>query len=85
MYSRDTNPLARLWDKRLPIALVSLVFGLLGAVYSLVVDEIYRAQIVVSPVTQKSLPGGLGQLGNLAALAGISVGATSSSESIATL
>ena len=85
MHSRDSNPLARLWAKRLPIALVSLAFGVSGAVYSLAVDEIYRAQIVVSPVTQKSLPGGLGQLGNLAALAGISVGATSSSESIATL
>ena len=85
MQVAEPNPLLLLWEKRLAILLTAFGFGLLGAGYSLWVDEIYRAQVVVSPVTQKSLPGGLGQLGNLAALAGISVGATSSSESIATL
>lgn len=85
MQPSPQNPLLALWSRRLVIFATITIFGGVGATYSLLVDEIFRAQVVISPVTQKSLPGGLGQLGNLAALAGISVGATSSSESIATL
>lgn len=57
------------------IVAVALVAAVIGAVVSLQMRKVYRAQTLVAPVLQgPGGAGGLGQLGGLAALAGFDLG-----------
>jgi uncharacterized protein involved in exopolysaccharide biosynthesis len=64
-----------IWKKRWLIIGVVCVAAVLAAGYSLTLPNIYRAEVVITPVGEKS--GGqmsLGGLGGLASMAGISLG-----------
>jgi uncharacterized protein involved in exopolysaccharide biosynthesis len=63
--------LRMLWQRRVLILLVALVFGAAGATYSLLATPIYRAQVTLLPVTNRAGQGLAGQLGGLAGLAGL--------------
>lgn len=82
-----------LWQRRLLIACVTVVFALLATAAAWLTPKTYKAAVVVSPVSNTaggSQLGGLSslvsQFGGLASLAGISVGADSKkTESVAVL
>jgi uncharacterized protein involved in exopolysaccharide biosynthesis len=81
-----------LWDRRLLIAALSLGFGIVAAVVSLLMPEKYEASVVLSPVDDDGggKLGGAGallsQFGGLASLGGVSLGGGGTkSVSIATL
>lgn len=91
--SRGASPeveVARLlrgiWSGRWLIAAVTGVTLVLGITYALTATRIYRADVVMSPAEQRRESVNLGQLGSLAALAGIGLpGGSSSSEPLAVL
>jgi len=73
------------WRGRLVIAAAGAVFAIAAVAYSLMAQEWYRAEVVLSPAEEPSaLPFG-GQLGGIAALAGIGVGGGNVVEAVATL
>jgi uncharacterized protein involved in exopolysaccharide biosynthesis len=80
--------LAKSWKT---LAVASFVSALIMAGISLPMRNVYRGQVIVAPVTEDSTmsgeSGGLHQLGGLAALAGINIGAGADrrEEEIATL
>lgn len=67
-----------LWRRKLIIVLAPLIIGILAALYSLTISNTYLSDTLLSP-TKEAQGAGLnniaGQLGGLASLAGISVGA----------
>lgn len=72
--------LQNLWDtvlERWRVVLLFVVIGAIaGSVYALLATPWYRAQVVLSPVSEKSVSGALGALGglgDLASIAGISI------------
>ena len=75
----------QLWTRKFFILCVSLLFGAVGAAYSLFATEMFRAETVLMPISQKSASGALGQLSGLASLVGVNIGATNASESVAIL
>lgn len=66
-----------IWSGRWFIVLISAGFTLAGAAYAFLAQELYRAEVVLAPADQKSMAGGLGDLGaslgGLAALAGVNL------------
>lgn len=55
------------------IIAVTMVFALASIAYALLANEIFRAEVLLAPAKEQSSPIG-GQLGGLAALAGVTVG-----------
>ncbi|MFM7626994.1 MAG: GNVR domain-containing protein, partial [Gammaproteobacteria bacterium] len=53
--------------------------------YALLAQEWWRAEVVLAPADKKSLPGSLAQLGGLASLAGVNIGAGGDQEPLAVL
>ena len=85
----DEVSLRELWDifwrgKWIIIA-VTAVFAIGSVVYALMAEEWYRAEVLIAPADEKSTSGLGGQLGGLAALAGVSVGGGNSAEAVAVL
>lgn len=74
-----------LWRGKWIIITVTAVFAVAAVVYALLATEWYRAEVLLAPAEERSMQGLGGQLGGLAALAGVSVGAGDSSEAIAVL
>jgi uncharacterized protein involved in exopolysaccharide biosynthesis len=64
------------WDHKLLVGAISLVFGLIAAYFALTATEIYRAQVVVTIVHDNALGSGgslTNQLGGLASIAGVNL------------
>ena len=85
----DEISLRELWDilwrgKWIVIA-VTAVFAVGSVTYALLAEEWYRAEVLLAPAEAKSTSGLGGQLGGLAALAGVSVGDGDSAEALAVL
>ena len=74
-----------LWRGRWIIIAVTAAFTVASVVYALLATEWYRAEVLLAPAEERSVQGLGGQLGGLAALAGVSVGGGSSAEPIAVL
>lgn len=75
-----------LWNKRWRIAGISVLFALVSASYALFATKWYRAEVLLAPADATSVPAVLGgQLGGLAALAGVSIGGRDSAEAVAVL
>lgn len=74
-----------LWGGKWVIIAVTAVFAIAAVTYALNAREWYRAEVLLAPAEQKATPSFTGQLGGLAALAGVSVGGGDSAESIAVL
>jgi uncharacterized protein involved in exopolysaccharide biosynthesis len=65
------------WRRKLVIALTALAFGIVAAIYSLVLTPQFRAQVVIADVREGNM-GGMAslasQFGGLASLAGVNLG-----------
>jgi uncharacterized protein involved in exopolysaccharide biosynthesis len=85
----DAISLRELWDifwkGKWVIIAVTAVFAVASVGYALVATEWYRAEVLLAPADERSSQGLGGQLGGLAALAGVSVGGGGSIEPIAVL
>lgn len=77
------------WDGRWVIVALSALFTLAGVSYALLAEEKFKAEITVMPADSRSAGGGLsgamGNLGGLAALAGVSIGGGGTQEPLAVL
>lgn len=63
-----------IWKNRILIIAISLGVGILSAIYSLILPNIYQAEVLLSPVSNGSANGSsLGSVGGLASLAGFSL------------
>lgn len=85
----DEISLRELWDilwrgKWLVIVLTALFAGG-SVVYAMQAEEWYRAEVLLAPADEKSTSALGGQLGGLAALAGVTVGGGDSAEAVAVL
>lgn len=85
----DLITLRELWNvawhgKWIVLGMTSL-FVAVAAAYAFLATEWYRAEVVLAPAESRSTPALAGQLGGLAALAGISVGGNDSVEAVAIL
>lgn len=67
------------------VVAVTSVFAFASVAYALFATEWYRAETLLAPAEESSTPSFGGQLGGLAALAGVSVGGSDSTEAVATL
>jgi uncharacterized protein involved in exopolysaccharide biosynthesis len=78
-----------LWRGRLGVIAMTFLFAVASVAYALLATEWFRAEVLLAPAEEKSTPsfaGQLGgQLGGLAALAGVSIGGGDSSRAVATL
>ena len=76
-----------IWDGKSIIIAITGVFTLIAVAYALLATEWYRANTLLAPVDNQSLADVGGQLGGLAALAGIQIGGggSSSDEALAVL
>jgi uncharacterized protein involved in exopolysaccharide biosynthesis len=74
-----------LWRGKWLIIVVTVVFAVASVVYALLATEWYRAEVLLAPAEERSTQGLSGQLGGLAALAGVSIGGGGSAEPIAVL
>lgn len=75
--SNDKISLRQVWriiwrGKRTVIA-ATTIFALGSIAYALLATEIYRAEVLLAPAAEQSAPGIGGQLGGLAALAGVNL------------
>lgn len=84
---RDLNDLWHiLWRGRWIIIVSVMVLMAASVTYSLLAQPMYRAEVVLSPVSESPMRPSLGALGGLASLAGINIAAGDQSmEAIATL
>jgi uncharacterized protein involved in exopolysaccharide biosynthesis len=74
-----------LWRGKWLIISVTGLFAVAAVTYALMAPEWYRAEVLLAPAEQKTTPSLSGQLGGLAALAGVSVGGGDNAEPIAVL
>lgn len=86
----DSIDLARiwnvLWSKKWLIAAVTALFAVTSIIYALTLTHWYRSEVLLAPADEQVMNTGImGQLGNLAGLAGISVGGGGSVEALAVL
>lgn len=63
-----------LWLGKWKIASISFLFAVLSVFYSLTLPDIYRSEVTLAPATDSSSLKIPGQLGGLAALAGVNLG-----------
>lgn len=66
-----------IWDKKYIVSLICFITSTIAVIYSLSLSDIYRSQATLSPVSieGESSSGISSQLGSLAGLAGVSLGA----------
>ena len=80
---RGSQVLSTLWVGRIWILSATLLFIIPCAIYAFVATPVFRATVVLSPASSEAGAGNaagvIGQLGGLASLAGISLGAKDSS------
>lgn len=76
---------AVVWRGKGVVLAVTAVFALASVAYALLATEIYRAEVLLAPAEEQSAPAIGGQLGGLAALAGINVGERDNVEALAVL
>ena len=71
-----------LWAGKMKILVITAVFAIASVIYALSVPNQYNATALLSPAQSSGggLSGALGQLGGLAAMAGVSLGGGESSE-----
>ena len=75
-----------IWRGKMTVLLTCAVFAFAAAAYALLATPLYRAHVVLAPVTQDEMQGALlGQLGGLAGLAGLSVTGQGNAEALAVL
>lgn len=74
-----------LWQGKWLVIASTVMFAVGSVVYALAQTQWYRAEVLLAPAEGRSSPAVGGQLGGLAALAGVSVGGGESAEAIATL
>jgi uncharacterized protein involved in exopolysaccharide biosynthesis len=74
-----------LWRGKWIIIAITAVFAAASVLYALAAEEWYRAETVLAPADERSAPALGGQLGGLAALAGVTVGGGDSAQAVATL
>lgn len=87
--SDDNISLRQIWQilwrgKQIVIA-TTIIFALGSVTYALLAKEIFRAEVLLMPATEQSAPMIGGQLGGLAALAGVSTGGRGDVEALAVL
>lgn len=74
----DFVVLARtIWERRLFLLLISMLFGVVGVVLALIATPIYRAEVAITPVVESEISGLqslASQFGGLASLAGVNLG-----------
>ncbi len=63
-----------IWRGKGTVIAATTIFALGSMAYALLAKEIYRAEVLLAPAAEQSTPMIGGQLGGLAALAGVSVG-----------
>jgi uncharacterized protein involved in exopolysaccharide biosynthesis len=66
-----------MWRERVMVISIVVITSLIGIAYALLATPVYKAEVVMTPTGQRSQSGSLAQLGNLAALAGVNIGAGS--------
>jgi len=64
---------------------VTVLFAIVSVAYALLAKEIFRAEVLLAPANEQTAPVIGGQLGGLAALAGVNVGDESGVEALAVL
>lgn len=74
-----------LWRGKWVVVAVTAIFAVSSIVYALAATEWYRAEVLLSPANSKSTMSIGGDLGGLAALAGVTVGGGDTAKSLATL
>lgn len=74
-----------LWQGKWLVIASTVVFAVGSVFYALSLTHWYRAEVLLAPAEARGTPSIGGQLGGLAALAGVSVGGGESAEAIATL
>ncbi len=74
-----------LWKGKWIVIAVTILFAASSVTYALLATEWYRAEVLLAPADAKSTPALSGQLGGLAALAGVSVGGRDTAEAVAVL
>ena len=74
-----------LWRGKGTVIAATTIFALGSIAYALLATEIYRAEVLLAPAAEQSTPMIGGQLGGLAALAGLSVGEGNDVVSLAVL
>jgi uncharacterized protein involved in exopolysaccharide biosynthesis len=74
-----------IWRGKWLIVSVTTVLALASISYALLATEWYRAEVLLAPADARATPTLAGQLGGLAALAGVTVGGGDSAEPIAVL
>lgn len=88
-YDDDRISLRELWQKlwqgKLTVFAITALFAVGSVTYALLATEIYRSEVLVTPAEDQSMPMLGGQLGGLAALAGVNVGGGSEAEPLAVL
>ena len=68
------------WRRKWLIVAVTTLFTAGGVAYALLATQWWRAEVVMTQVDSKPMAGGLAQLGGLASLAGINLGAGGGSQ-----
>lgn len=74
-----------LWRGKQIVIATTIIFALGSVTYALLAKEIFRAEVLLVPATEQSAPMIGGQLGGLAALAGVSTGGRGDVEALAVL
>jgi len=74
-----------LWRGKWIVIALTAVFAVGSVAYALLAQEWYRAEVLLAPAEAQSTSGLGGQLGGLAALAGVTVGDGDSAEALAVL
>jgi uncharacterized protein involved in exopolysaccharide biosynthesis len=73
------------WRGKWFIVICTAIFAVLSVTYAMLATEWYRADVLLAPAEERSTPALGGQLGGLAALAGVTVGGGDSVQAVATL
>ncbi|MCA1929392.1 Wzz/FepE/Etk N-terminal domain-containing protein [Rheinheimera sp.] len=80
----DFSDLLRIiWRGKWFIMLVTAVFAVLSVLYSLSLANVYKSEAVLTPATEKSGLNIPGQLGGLAAMAGLNLGGSGATDNTA--
>ena len=71
-----------LWAGKFKIIVITCIFAVASVYYALSIPNQYKALTLLAPAqsSQGGLSGGLGQLGGLASLAGVSIGSSATNE-----
>ena len=72
--------LALFWRRKWLIVVVTTLCAAGGVAYALLAQQWWRAEVVMTQTDSKQVSGGLAQLGGLASLAGINIGAGGGSQ-----